>query len=456
MRRFRLTYLFAFLLALLALYVIFVDKAPPPEGGKPVIYQVAKDEIERIEIVRDGREMSFTRDGEGLWRIDSFLGVRADDGGMNGMLGAFEKMEMERDLPGAEKDLAAYGLAEPSLSIAAQDKSKNRYPLLVGHKNPAGDSYYVKSPQRGKVFLYSSGMVEKFKRELNDYRAKKLFDFTGNDIQRLEYRRGRINVTLVREGIKWKLDGRDDFRVNQSMANQEANRLAGVYAKDFISDDPKDLAKYGLAKPQAEVWFYRDAAGEGEAERLLVGRKDEEESAYYVNVDGRPSCVLVADGTLDQSFKSQSELRDKRAFSFYLADLRQINLSMDGKEVACKREGVEWLIVEPASLTTAAAAVSAMANKLLALSFDEYVKDAPGEKDLEKYGLTDPSCSIDIITDKVRETVLFGKKKGKDAIYGRPTRQGIALYGLELYDSCLELIDLAVKSKHSSPDKDLE
>ncbi len=56
------------------------------------------------------------------------------------MLGAFAKMTMERDLPGAEKDLAEYGLAEPSLSITAQDTKKNRYPLLVGDKNPAGDA----------------------------------------------------------------------------------------------------------------------------------------------------------------------------------------------------------------------------------------------------------------------------------------------------------------------------
>ncbi len=448
MRKFRLTYFFFLLLIVLAAYVIFVDEAPPPDGVKPTIYKIPGADVERIEVSRDGTIIVFARAaGEDRWLIESHKGVHADSGGISSMLAAFEDLTVERELLGAGENLAEYGLANPAMSITFQDKKQVRHTLLIGEKNPAGDHYYVKTPNQGGVFLYAGGNVEKFRRELTDYRSRILGNLKSQDVQRLEYRQGKLEVILIREGLGWKLKGDDNFRVSHAVAGQIINRLSGLAVKSFVSDEVGEQAKYGLVNPSAQAWLYTDVAGETDPFHLRMGKKDDAENSYYVAVSGQPSTYLVKPGSLENIFKSRKELRDKKAFSFYAKDIQEMKLSLAGQDVRCQRRENEWDIIEPMSLTGAGLAATALANEVVSLAFEEFISDKPSEKELKKYGLNVSVCTLDIITNQGDQRLIFGKQKGSDMIYGRPADQGIGLYSLDLFNACRELADLAAAAE---------
>jgi hypothetical protein len=80
----------------------------------------------------------------------------------------------------------------------------------------------------------------------------------------------------------------------------------------------------------------------------------------------------------------------------------------DGETVTCRREGGNWVIVEPKTLAADSSAASALLNSLTGTSVEQVVDAKPAN--LKDYGLERPSLTVEVATDRKPQkfTLLLG------------------------------------------------
>src|SRR5581483_9328982 len=127
----------------------------------------------------------------------------------------------------------------------------------VGDKNPTGDSYYVKTPQKNTVYMVTTYSVDGLKKGLNDYRDHTFFKADPVLDDRLRVTRdGKVFVFEKGKDNSWRITEPIQAGADESKVHDLMSQVTNLRIMDFVDDHPASLTKYGLSKPHAkiEVW----------------------------------------------------------------------------------------------------------------------------------------------------------------------------------------------------------
>jgi hypothetical protein len=121
----------------------------------------------------------------------------------------------------------------------------------------------------------------------------------------LEIKKGETRISVIKEGNNWKLDGDKNKEVDGSKVSELISEIKGLQVEEFVDDNPRDLAPYGLDKPDIEVTI----SEVNKKITLLLGKK-EGEKVYAKLADGK-SVYLVSDEILSDIPSSKDEVIKK-------------------------------------------------------------------------------------------------------------------------------------------------
>ncbi len=325
MRGLTSTILLVVVLAGLGGYIYFVDSKRPAPGidsgpVKEKVYSLEADKVEEITLTFEG-ETSLLRKSEAGWKMIEPTPTDADPPEAISIAQALANLELVRVVEENPKDLAQYGLEKPAIRVDFKAQGNVNGSLKLGDKNATQGEMYAQKNDEKKVFLVSAFQETSFNRKPFDLRDKKILKFDRDKADTLTMARGTSSIELSRAGSEWKVVKPAAARSDYSAVEGLLTRLSTSNMSKLIETDAKDLAKYGLDKPEMTI-----TVGAGSSKTVLEVGKTENDQTYAKDAS-RP-LVFTVDTTLQSDLKkSLDDYRKKELFEFrpfYLSRLRAV------------------------------------------------------------------------------------------------------------------------------------
>jgi hypothetical protein len=343
---------------------------PSVQGGKPL----SANDVDRVEIERDRptREtLVFERNPETKrWRITQPRSLRADGGAVQNLIRQVldAKRDLEADRPSS---LKSWGLEPPAETVTLKKGDERTVWLQVGDVSPGKESavIYVMSSDRPKEGMaVAKNTLDAVLKGINDFRDRDVLAASPSDVQMVKVSEGKKGpVELKKIDNRWRYvtpdygaaesegepaPAADPNRAPNGMRvllDDLTNLRVGYRSEkdnDFVEDDAKDLARYGLEdnNPNAlRIEIERTESIDREAGKeskktskvvLLVGKKaedktekkegdkkeaDKKEEKVYARLESEKNVVLLPARALEPIRKLLDDpeaLRDRTLVRF--------------------------------------------------------------------------------------------------------------------------------------------
>lgn len=293
--KFKSTWIMLAVLAALGAYFYWVEE-PRREAGRIAEEQAGllfpKFEPEGVtELSLAGRrgDVRVKKGEDGRWFVVEPWDDRADDGRVRSLLTDLKDLRDQREVAGADADLASFGLTEPEVTVTATGTAVN---LAVGTLNPAGDARYVRVGQ-GPVRLSPALGFSTLLGEAWELRSKELLaDFPWDDLIEVEVRRPEEKtVRLRRSGETWVLEAPLETPADPDAVGRLTEKLRWARVARFREDDPA-RAEAALASGTAVA--LRTQGGETSSLRLALV-----DGTVWADRSGRDALFALASDVLD-------------------------------------------------------------------------------------------------------------------------------------------------------------
>ncbi len=308
MKKFKVTWVLAAALISLIVCVYFFEI----EGGKKraaikekeqMVLPLEKDKVQEVALQIPNGLFKAKRIGENDWAIEEPLKVKGDKWAWNQIIDTVSDLKFKRVIEEHASDLSVYGLKEPKIKVEFQFKGENEKKVLkVGDENPIGDSLFATVSNTKKVVLVPSFLSSSLNKEFKQLREKKLFSFETEKTRVVEVISEGKKLSLKKDGNKWSVVS--SSKKEEAVLSQVTgllNTLNSLEVKDFESESPADLSKYGLKDPSMTVRVKDEKNVQLE---LLLGKKDKE-GVFAVKKGEKPvyrlHAYVVDDISLDAS-----------------------------------------------------------------------------------------------------------------------------------------------------------
>ena len=229
--------------------------------------------------------------------------------------------------------------------------------------------------------------------------------------------------------------------INSSKVNDIGTDTAEFQAHRIAEKGATDLAKYGLAEPQAE---FDIVFSDGTERDFFVGSKTPEDSYYYVYEKGSTDVYTVNQTLIRNFLEPVAHFVDKTILGSQTED------TPDFGKLSIHRKDLEYDLVFEQDKGMFAKSSSNMASaqvmtspifayldgtnstdllyKLYGLTAMEVVKIHPDEADLKEYGLDDPVCVVQFSGEGYDYTLNIGGDFHEENEQGQKQTAAAAYY----------------------------
>jgi hypothetical protein len=334
--RFRSTLILALIFAGLAAYLYFVEfERAAEEGKKKTLFTFDAEAVQSVTLKYPDHEIALKRADQG-WRLTAPIEAAADDTAVTNLVRAIADCEVKKTLddPG---DLAPFGLDKPKVTVKVALKDRELPEVRVGKTSQIGYSTYVqRADEEKKIYLTPASFQSGMDKQVKDLRNKSIVDFKEDDVKRVTLKKGVMTLALAKTDKGWKIEQPAAYDADETAVRGFLSSLRSLRAKDFPSEDDKDLAPFGLDHPRVSVSIV--AGADGAATDVLFG-KEAEDKSVYVKVGNRPTIFAVGDWAFRDVDKGPNDFRDKTLLAVPKDDVKGVELARDdGETVALSRD----------------------------------------------------------------------------------------------------------------------
>ena len=414
-------------LAALGAYYFFVERHKPSEQEMEqqarAVFQLDRSNIKSLEIAYAGDEIRCEK-GESGWAMVSPVQAKSDETVVAALLTEISKLESDRVLSTAEAGRPEdFGLDDPDLrvSVTLSDPPDSHW-VLVGDETPTGDAYYCFVDNRESIVLIPSPTVSiHFKKKPFDLRDKTALQFDIDQVVGLELSHDNVKIRGERrKGGPWKLVEPIEAKGEDTEINSVLFDLQNAKVREFLDEEPNDLAGFGLEEPAATVRLRLGAART--LASIKFGKETDEGGTVFASRSGYSNVVKVDKRLLDKVKTDFSDLRRKRLLDFATSDVASIDISKGDSLFSCVRDSAgEWTAIVPENRPLKKWKMNGVASQLSFLRAFSFVDDA--EPDLGRMGLAEPQLTVTVtLMDSTATRLELGAVE-EDEIYVRAEGQ---------------------------------
>jgi hypothetical protein len=405
------------------------------QRSKKVFPDMKSEDGIKLEL-KKGAQTVLCEKTDDKWRLVQPLAVRADKSEIDSIFSGLEFLDKEGSITpekGKKIEPASYGLDKPQAEVtlwlrksAAAKKEAGKkeeakkvpegekFTLLIGNKAAVGKNVYAMVQGKPDIFIVGDSILEKLSKSANDLRDKTVIEIEKPDVEKIElaYASGK-SIECAKEKDVWR-----EVRPVADLADKE--KVEGVVDKlkelriekdDFVSEDDKDLAKYGLDKPQATAIVYQ----KGAAKTVIFGKKVEGKAdKIYAKRKEEPTIFALKDAILSDITKEPNDLRDKKVCRLDSTDdVNKVEIVEGTVQVVLEKKDSDWKITKPKEEKADQTSVKDFIDAVDRLTAENWAADKAA--DLSKFGLKPPVASITLTLkeNKGIKKFLIGKKDEK-------------------------------------------
>jgi len=220
---------------------------------------------------------------------------------------------------------------------------------------------------------------------------------------------GGDTVKVVKDKDGWKLVSPFTAPADTPAVEGMLGSLEKLEADEVVSDQPGDLAQYGLAKPERTV----SAMVEGAKAPLAVqfGAKSPDGSSVYAKTPSAPKVYLVPSWVESSFDKKPFDLRDRDLLHVKRDDVRQLEVSgPDASYALARTDAGDWAFTKPVATRAGRWSVDGLLGTVENLRMESVAaEDAKDPKELQRFGLEKPSRTVTLVTkDGQTRTLQIG------------------------------------------------
>lgn len=216
--------------------------------------------------------------------------------------------------------------------------------------------------------------------------------------------------TLLRKADGgWKVIEPSQVDADPPEAIGLAQNISNLESVRIVDENPKDIAQFGLDKPQILVEFKAEG---GVAGSFKIGNKNPTQSEMYAMKGGDNRVVLVSAFQESNFNRKPFDLRDKKILKFDRDNVNALTLVKGAQSIELARDGSEWKVVNPVPSRSDYSAVEGFLTRLSSANMSKLVEESA--TDLAKYGLDKPTMTVTIGAGSAKTVLEVGKTEGGD------------------------------------------
>jgi hypothetical protein len=308
---------------------------------------IVKGDREKLEkMVLSGRPegtLTFVKKGT-AWSLEppAPAGVAFETGNVEELAGIFTAMTAESVVDEKPTDLAQFGLQPPRAQATGTFSDGTSRTLFLGDRTPTRNTYYLMVKGDPRVYSVFTPTGDHLHWTINDLRSRAITPALNYDeitFLKLVERGGKVIEARVKskeeETARFQLGmGRyvltRPYGYLRGLDPQKQDQLVkagqAIAISSFIDDRPADLAKYGLARPRAEL-LLKDATNTVD---FLFGAEKDASQTYFM-IRGRPNVYATDTANLSFLDTKPFEVADRFVFIPSIDDVDSLAITAAGK-----------------------------------------------------------------------------------------------------------------------------
>ncbi len=252
------------------------------------LFTFKDDEVRKISIVRSGeKDIELVKQGD-KWEIAKPGNYPADGNQVRTLLSSLRSLRATDFIDDSPEELAKYGLDKPQLIVTLfLGKDMARKSVLVGKQLGENEKqgYYAKREAKETVYSIPSYALKNLSKDVPTLRDKTVIGIDPKTVRKVVVARvdGKGFSLVKGNDDKWKLAGKVKGKPRGYLISHFADDVCTLKGSEIAADSPKDLAQYGLDRPQIKISLY------GEGEKLLgtvIGTKKGTHEIYLMRQGG--------------------------------------------------------------------------------------------------------------------------------------------------------------------------
>ncbi|HLV87617.1 MAG TPA: DUF4340 domain-containing protein [Candidatus Sulfotelmatobacter sp.] len=254
---------------------------------------ITPDKISRLELTKNNESLEFGRNKE-EWQILKPKPLRADN---------FQVAELVRKVAGARMDFsgssteketeAGFSHGTPVATVKVTDQSGTQELQVRKDK----DAYYAKSSVAEGSYKVDSDLGKSLDKGLDDFRNKKVFDFSYNDPAKIEMHNGSKAYFLTRSGADWWSNGKKE--------DGESVEALVSKLRDLTADKFEDS---GFSNPTIQVIVTSDSGKR--VENISIAKTG---SGYLAKRENEPTLYALSGNSIEELLKAADDVKPAAA-----------------------------------------------------------------------------------------------------------------------------------------------
>ncbi len=407
--------------ALMAFILLFERKTPSTDEARQQKSRLFSAKIEDVKALsRSGFEpLSLKRKDEERWDLETPVADKADRFSVDGFTDRLKATEVTRWVEGATaKDL---GLDPPRATWMMETKNGLEF-LDVGAEAPLEAGLYVRA--NGRAALVPKSLEETLLRHVSDFRSKELVAAPERDVRRFSLvSGGRDILAFEHDGDAWRVTAPFKDAGDSGKLQNILDDACLCPVDTIIEDNPKDLAKYGLAPPERSIKLEMKS---GAPVTVMFGGPvpdgDTQKALIYAHSTDRPAVFAISGNSIKSLSQDPEGLRSLALFSHDPYEAGKIEVR-DGFAITLAKDAKGmWTVEKPAAGAKKAENGPALFTALAGLKGTK----AAALGDPGSVGLGQPFLTLVLSGKGWEESALIGAEKD-GTCYAKPAGRDVAL-----------------------------
>ena len=382
---------------------------PPSEFRDRTLLAFERKDVKSVEVRAPAGQVLAAAGVKGAdeWQLTAPLTVPADRDAITGLLDKLRAAKIKEFVTDAPKTPAEYGLDRPTRVTlgVGEDASRTVRTLRFGKAVPEKKGVYAQREGDSAVLLVDEELWKAIPTSAMALRDKTVFAYDRGKLERVELESPKGKVALALQDGKWRITAPVALRADEGAMSQVLFKARDLRAKEFVAEDAKRLAAYGLDKPQVRLSVWEKDAKEPKT--LLLAPAREKDRAYATTLGPGAGGVAAVDATTLQDLaRGVTDLRDRSlSEAFDTKDVTRVTIQRPSVTLSLDRTGTgeeDWQLAAPRKGKTRGGRVSELLWTLRNLKWKDLVAEQGW--DPARYGL-DAGATTVTLTGKDGQTI---------------------------------------------------
>ncbi len=236
--------------------------APPAQTALPEVHYIITEKIEDILYIQyNAGEVNYTIYNEETPTIEGYKSHIIDTSILKSALSSAVGSTFDREM-GVKEDLSKFGLDTEDKFILFKTKDGKEYKLIIGNPTYIGNEHYARMVDSNEVYTISSAVSNLLLCHPENYRSYTVCNVEGEIKEFSVGQNGRKVLEVLMDAEYARANGftQSNYIIKYPYSDVEANQdvigvllesVSSVVATEIVEEDPKNLSKYGLDKPNS-------------------------------------------------------------------------------------------------------------------------------------------------------------------------------------------------------------